>query len=106
MKDARDMDYIGEPISQLEHALQCAKFAFDSGADDETVMAALFHDLGHVCVKHQQVHEKLGIPLESMGNVGIKNHEEVGATYLLQLGFSEKVAALVKGHVQAKVITI
>jgi len=44
----------------------------------------------------------LGIPFENMGNVGIKNHEQIGATYLLNLGFSEKVAALVKGHVQAK----
>jgi len=28
---ASSMDYIGEPISQLEHALQCGKFAADSG---------------------------------------------------------------------------
>jgi len=97
------MDYIGEPISQLEHALQCARFARDAGEDDETVLAALFHDLGHMCVKAPTVREKLGIPfVEDMGSVGVKNHEEIGAAYLLKLGFSAKVAALVKGHVQAK----
>jgi len=31
MRDAHQQDYIGEPISQLEHALQCAKFASDAG---------------------------------------------------------------------------
>lgn len=31
MQAAHTMNYIGEPISQLEHALQCAKFAKDSG---------------------------------------------------------------------------
>ncbi len=31
LRASAHMDYIGESISQLEHALQCAKFAADSG---------------------------------------------------------------------------
>ncbi|MEO7547400.1 MAG: phosphonate degradation HD-domain oxygenase [Ramlibacter sp.] len=40
--------YAGEPVTQLEHALQCALQAESEGADDELVTAALLHDLGHL----------------------------------------------------------
>lgn len=39
-------DYIGEPISQLAHSLQCAHLASSNGADEETTIAALLHDIG------------------------------------------------------------
>jgi predicted HD phosphohydrolase len=40
--------YSGEPVTQLEHALQTAHFAEQSGADDALVAACLLHDLGHL----------------------------------------------------------
>jgi phosphonate degradation associated HDIG domain protein len=40
--------YSGEPVTQLEHALQSALQAQQEGADDELVTAALLHDLGHL----------------------------------------------------------
>jgi len=40
--------YFGEPISQLEHALQCAHLAEREGADNELIAAALLHDVGHL----------------------------------------------------------
>jgi phosphonate degradation associated HDIG domain protein len=40
--------YTGEPVSHLEHALQCALQAELEGADDGLVTAALFYDLGHL----------------------------------------------------------
>ena len=40
--------YSGEPVTQLEHALQTALLAEEAGADDELVTAALLHDLGHL----------------------------------------------------------
>jgi phosphonate degradation associated HDIG domain protein len=40
--------YSGEPVTQLEHALQTAHFAEESGADDALVTACLLHDLGHL----------------------------------------------------------
>jgi phosphonate degradation associated HDIG domain protein len=40
--------YSGEPVTQLEHALQTAWLAEQDGADDELVTASLLHDLGHL----------------------------------------------------------
>lgn len=40
--------YSGEPVTQLEHALQTAHFAEQSGAGDALVTACLLHDLGHL----------------------------------------------------------
>ena len=40
--------YVGEPVSQLEHALQAAYHAEQSGAADPLVVAALLHDVGHL----------------------------------------------------------
>ena len=42
-------DYIGEPVSQIEHMCQCAQLAQAAGADDDVVLAAFFHDIGHLC---------------------------------------------------------
>ena len=40
--------YSGEPVTQLEHALQTAHIAEQSGADDALITACLLHDLGHL----------------------------------------------------------
>ena len=40
--------YSGEPVTQLQHALQTAHLAEASGADDALVTACLLHDLGHL----------------------------------------------------------
>ena len=40
--------YSGEPVTQLEHALQTAHLAEQSDADDALVTACLLHDLGHL----------------------------------------------------------
>jgi predicted HD phosphohydrolase len=37
----------GESVTQLAHALQCAALAHHDRADDEVVVAALLHDVGH-----------------------------------------------------------
>jgi hypothetical protein len=42
-------DYIGEPVSQLEHMSQAAALAEAEGYEDEVVLAAFFHDIGHLC---------------------------------------------------------
>ena len=43
-----DSQYGREPVSQLEHALQCAHLAEQAGASTDLVVAALLHDLGHL----------------------------------------------------------
>lgn len=88
-------DYIGEPVSQIEHMSQSAQLAIDEGYDDEVILAAFFHDIGHICVMN-------GADEESMGGYGKKSHERIGADYLRSVGFPERVAKLVENHVQAK----
>lgn len=84
--------YIGEPVSQLEHALQCAHFARLSGGGDVEIAAALLHDIGHL----------LPYPKQEMGEFGARQHERQGAAYLESLGFPLAVTELVAGHVDAK----
>lgn len=85
-------DYIGESVSQLEHMSQAAQFALGEGYDDEVVLAAFFHDIGHIC----------GGAEGDMGGYGVVSHEQVGATYLRRCGFSDRLATLVQYHVEAK----
>jgi len=85
-------DYIGEPVSQIEHMSQAAQLAMAEGFDDEVVLAAFFHDIGHLC----------GHGGENMGGYGVVSHERLGADYLRRAGFSERMAKLVEYHVQAK----
>ncbi len=40
--------YPGDQVDRYEHSLQTATRAFRDGADDETVVAALLHDIGDV----------------------------------------------------------
>jgi predicted HD phosphohydrolase len=40
--------YSGDQVDRYEHSLQTATRAFRDGADDETVVAALLHDIGDV----------------------------------------------------------
>ncbi len=85
-------DYIGEPVSQIEHMSQSAQLALGENYDDEVVLAAFFHDIGHLCAKEA----------ENMGGYGVKSHEKIGADFLRSKGFPEKMAKLVENHVQAK----
>ena len=87
-------DYIGEPVSQLEHMRQAAALAEAEGYEEEVILAAFFHDLGHLCAHLQEV--------ASMDGFGAVNHEQLGADYLRRCGFSERMARLVESHVQAK----
>ncbi len=84
-------DYIGEPVSQIEHMSQAAQLAINEGYDDEIVLASFFHDIGHLISHH-----------EKMSGYGNLRHEQLGAAYLREKGFSERIASLVEGHVQAK----
>ncbi|MCZ4222561.1 HD domain-containing protein [Pedobacter rhodius] len=87
-------DYIGEPVSQLEHMSQAAGLADAEGYDDEVVLAAFFHDIGHLCVS--------GAEAGSMNGMGNIDHEKIGADYLRKRGFSARLTSLVSGHVLAK----
>lgn len=87
-------DYIGEAISQIEHACQAAQLAEKEGFSNEVILAALFHDIGHLCEMNGEQ--------PNMGGYGVMEHEKLGADFLRKRGFSETVAKLVQSHVQAK----
>lgn len=92
-------DYLGEAVSQLQHSLQAAHLAQEAGADDETVIGALLHDVGRFIPKAS----KMPAMISTDGTyVGTASHEVLGENYLRQLGFSEKICQLVGAHVMAK----
>ena len=87
-------DYAGEKITQLEHMVQAAQLAEKQGYDEEVVLAAFLHDIGHICEEGRGENE--------MGEFGIRDHEEIGAEFLEKNGFSRKITRLVGSHVEAK----
>lgn len=84
--------YSGEPVTQLEHALQCALHAELAGADDELVTAALLHDLGHL----------LNDQGESPTLRGIDDLHQFYALPFLRGLFSDRVLDAIRWHVDAK----
>ncbi len=57
--------YGNEPVSQLEHALQCAAMAESEGAPATLVAAALLHDLGHLLAPDhgsETIHQYVALP--------------------------------------------
>ena len=77
----------GERVTMLEHALQTAAVALAEGGDDDLVLAALLHDLGHV--------------LGDAGAWGLPTHAEVGARALQPL-LAPAVVEPIRLHVDAK----
>ena len=88
-------EYAGEKVSQLEHMVQAAQLAEEEGYDEEVILAAFLHDIGHIS-------EAAASDAGRMGSFGIKDHEAIGAEFLREKGFSKKVARLVESHVEAK----
>lgn len=70
-----------------------------SGADEETILGALLHDVGRFI----PAADKMPAMIAADGTyVGKASHEVLGERYLRQLGFSEKICQLVGAHVMAK----
>lgn len=90
-------DYtIGEPITIAHHCCQAGYLATQLYPDDkEFIAACLLHDIGHM------VGLEANEPL-AMEGCGITDHESIGGQFLLKLGFSSRVANLVRNHVSAK----
>ena len=84
------LPYDGEPVDQLEHALQCAQIAREGGGDREFVVAALLHDIARAPAV-------AGIPYDGPG----AHHGALGAAWL-QPRVGARVAWLAEQHVAAK----
>ncbi len=72
-----DEPWTAYPVNRFQHSLQSATLAFEDGADEETVVAALLHDIGDVVAPY--------------------NHCEVAAA-ILKPYVSEKTWWIVKHH--------
>ena len=84
--------YSGEPVTQLEHALQSAALAENEGAGDELVTAALLHDLGHLLNRFGET------PTEQ----GIDDLHQYFALPFLRPVLPEAVLEPIRLHVDAK----
>lgn len=87
-------EYIGEPVTKLEHMVQSAEIAAEKGLTEDLIIAALLHDIGHIC--------EPTTTLNDMEGLGLHDHELLGGTFLQARGFSEKVIQSVAMHVPAK----
>jgi len=88
--------YSGEPVTQLEHALQTAHLAEQSEADDELVTACLLHDLGHL-LNDQSIDASDTPTLRGVDDT----HQYFALPFLRGL-FSDRVLDAIKLHVDAK----
>jgi phosphonate degradation associated HDIG domain protein len=90
--DKGQSSYFGEPVSQLEHALQTAFFAQQEQAPPHLVVAALVHDIGHLVEDTP----------ENIADQGVDaRHEESGEQWL-KARFGPEVFEPVHLHVRAK----
>ena len=83
--------YGQEAVSQIEHALQGAALAEESGASPALIVATLFHDIGHL------LHDD-----EAAAVKGIDMHHEAGGAAYLANWFGPEVTRPVRLHVDAK----
>ena len=84
--------YAGEPVTQLEHALQTAARAEEAGAPPALITAALLHDLGHM----------LNDQGETPTLRGVDDLHQYAALPFLRPLFADDVLAPIRLHVDAK----
>jgi [1-hydroxy-2-(trimethylamino)ethyl]phosphonate dioxygenase len=92
LQESGHRSYFGEPVSQLEHALQCAHLAKQEGAAPSLVAAALLHDVGHL----------LHAEDEDVAAAGKDMAHEVLGEEWLSARFGPEVTQPIKLHVAAK----
>ena len=84
--------YSGEPVTQLEHALQSASLAERAGASAALVAASLLHDIGHM------VNDLGETPTEQ----GVDDLHQFHALAALRGAFPDDVLEPIRWHVDAK----
>lgn len=82
--------YLGEAVTQREHALQAAQLAEQAGAAPALIVAALLHDIGHILGPGDD-----GLPPND------DQHEVAAARWLAQW-FPSEVTEPIRLHVAAK----
>src|SRR5215468_9808368 len=84
--------YSGEPVTQLEHALQSAALGEREGGSDALVAAAFLHDLGHL----------LNLQGETPSERGIDDMHQYFALPFLRPVLPDSVLEPIRLHVDAK----
>ncbi len=86
------LGYAGEPVTQLEHALQGGHLAEQAGATDALITATFLHDLGHM----------LNLQGETPTARGIDDTHQYFAIPFLRGTFGDDVLEPIRLHVDAK----
>ena len=87
-----DEEYLGEPVTMAEHMLQGATIAEQNDMDEEIIVGALLHDIGHFTSE---------FGMFSMDDTHDRLHEEAGAEVLARF-FPSVITDCVRYHVAAK----
>ena len=90
--DRGHLAYSGEPVTQLEHALQGAHLAEQEGASEALITATFLHDLGHM----------LNLQGETPTARGIDDQHQYYAIPFLRPLFAPPVIEAIRLHVDAK----
>lgn len=85
-------EYLGEPVTMAEHMLQGATLAERGGLDEEIIVGALLHDIGHFTSEFGTYHPS---------DTEDRHHEDAGAEVLSPF-FPSIITDCVKYHVAAK----
>ncbi len=99
LEDGNDRQYGEEPVSEFEHALQCATLAEQDGADEELVVAALLHDFGRLIVDDDELSDAVEHDVDD--GVKRQGHGAVCA-HALKPYFSDRVLFCVGQHAESK----
>jgi phosphonate degradation associated HDIG domain protein len=91
-RDHGGIEYSGEGVTQLEHALQSGHLAERAGATPELVTAAFLHDLGHL----------LNLQGETPSARGVDDQHQYFAIPFLRPLFPPAVIEPIRLHVDAK----
>ena len=95
-------DKIGYKVDRYEHSLQTASRAFRDGADEETVVCALLHDIGDTLApeNHAQLGAAVLRPYVSADNHWMIQHHAVfqGYYYYHHIGMDRDERERYRGH--------
>lgn len=111
--------YIGEEVTQYQHAVQCSLLAEEFTKSQEFlnlvssnpinpihfILGCFFHDIGHLLKYETNLAEvyqctEMGHNVET--SLGVMYHEQKGANYLRHLGYHEDICSIVENHINIK----
>ena len=95
-------DKLGYKVDHLEHSLQTATRAFRDGADEETVVVALLHDIGDLLApeNHAELATAVLRPYVSEANAWVVRHHAMfqGYYYWHHIGRDRDAREKHRGH--------